>query len=202
MPLVAGGAPVGGARTFKYSEFPGWESATRDQLDALDILAPTILQPARDALGFPFTVTSWLRPRQGSSVHPFGAAVDFAGPTRELTYAAWLWLAQNAADRVGELILEQPKTGTTGHVHVTLPGYGGRGELMYETADRRLLVLDPFSLAVSGELQPGAAGERGSETDPYELPGIVVTVSRWPAWAPYALGGLLLVALARRARGP
>lgn len=154
--------------------------------------------------GLRFYVTSWLRPRQRSSVHPLGAAVDFAAgpdavgapPTREDTYQAWRWLAQRMGDKVGELILEQPRTGNTGHVHVTLPGYGGRGELMYQATDGRLLVLDPFSLAVSGELRPGAPGEPGSETAPYELPGITVTVGRYP-WAPYLLGAAAVLILWR-----
>jgi hypothetical protein len=197
--LVPRTARVADSPNFVYGEFPGWDSATRAQLDGLDLLVDTIMQPARSATGLRFYPTSWLRPRQGSSIHPLGAAVDFAAgpdrvgapPTREDSYNAWLWIAQNIPHRVGELIYEQPKPpGVTGHVHVTLPGYGGRSELMYQTADKRLLVLDPFSLAVSGELQPGRPGELGSETDPYELPEIVVTVSRY-GWAPWFLGGVL-----------
>ena len=206
MPIVAAGARPGGVANFTYREFPGWDTATRAQLDGLDLLAETILQPVRDGARLRIYPTSWLRPRQGSSIHPLGAAIDFAAgpleggpPTWEHTYRAWLWLAQNIPDRVGELILEQPKTGVTGHVHATLPGYGGRSEIMYQAADGRLLLLDPFSLAVSASLPPGRPGEPGSETNPYELEGIVVTVSRWP-WLPWALGGLGLLALLRASR--
>lgn len=208
MPLVAPRARPGGAAHFAYSEFPGWETATRDQLDGLDLLAPSILEPARVGTGLRFYVTSWLRPRQGTSAHPFGTAVDFAaGPdragapaTKADTFNAWLWIAQNIPDRVGELIYEQPRTGSTGHVHVTARGYGGVREIMYQNEAGRLLVLDPFSLTVSGELPPGRSGEPGSETNPYELPGLTVTVSRYP-WLPWFLGAAGVAWLLTRRRG-
>lgn len=201
MALVASGARPAGAPDFTYREFPGWDAATRDQLDALDLLVSTILQPARSALRVPLTITSWLRPQQGSSIHPLGAAADVVAgnpPTREATFNLWLWLARSGIP-VGELLYEQPKTGATGHVHVTLPGYGGRGEIMYQQdgGDGRLLHVDPFSLAVLGTSPAGRAGEPGSETNPYELPGIDVVVSRWGwLWPWLVVGGVVYAAAA------
>lgn len=145
MPLVASSDHPGGASEFTYSEFSGWQHATRAQLDALDDLVGDVLEPARRALGVPFTITSWIDgAHAATSVHPLGAAVDVvAGGSIAWTWALFVWFAQNA--QFGELIFEQPiAPGVTGHVHATLPGYGGSQQVLYQRADGGLLALDPF----------------------------------------------------------
>lgn len=148
MPLVASSAHPGGAPFFTYQEFPGWDVANKDQLDALDLLVAQLLEPARVALGVPIVVTrnGWITGDHAvTSVHPLGAAVDLAAgspPSLEETWALFVWLAQNA--RFGELEWGQPSSGATGHVHVTLPGYGGSQQVLYQRPDGGLVALDPF----------------------------------------------------------
>lgn len=148
MPLVAPGARPGGAPHFTYAEIPGWDVATWSQLNNLNALIGAVVEPARDALGVPIVVTpnGWIGGEHSpSSVHPTGAALDLAAGSPlslDATWSLFVWLAQNA--RYGELIFEQPSSGVTGHVHVTLPGFGGVQQTLYQRADGGLLAVDPF----------------------------------------------------------
>lgn len=125
---------------------PGYATATSAQQNRLRALAALALGGAR-ALGLSVLyVTSWLRDT-GGGTHRDGAAVDITGPTKELTFRLWVWLAQNRRDQIGEVIYEQPKTGNTGHVHLTLKGWGGDGQVLYQDPGTGgFLEIDPFLL--------------------------------------------------------
>lgn len=198
--LVARGARPPGAPDFTYGEFPGYDVASRDQLDALELLAARIIQPARSALGVPVRVTSWLRSRipGDPSVHPLGAAADLVAgnpPNKADTYNLWLWIVRNRRGQFGEAIYEQPRSGVTGHAHVTLYGYGGKGEVIYQTPAGAMVALDPFSLTALQQLPRGAVvAELGDDGLPViPLPGFDVVVSRYP-WLPYVAAGAVLAA--------
>lgn len=136
---------------FTAGEFSGHDTANAQQESHLRRLVEELLQPARSALGLAIVPTSWLR-SSGSWVHRSGAAVDAAagvpgaGLTQADTFGLWVWLAKHKRGELGELIYEQPETGVTGHVHVTLPGYGGNGQVLYETLGGAMLEVDPFLL--------------------------------------------------------
>lgn len=120
----------------------GWASATPDERANLSDLF-TMVMAAKESVGISRVyVTSWKR---GSGAHAAnGSALDFAGTDRESTLRMWLYIAQNMRARLGEAIYEQPKTGVTGHVHLTLPGIGGMGQILYQKDDGGFIELDPF----------------------------------------------------------
>lgn len=112
---------------FPSSDFPGWGVADDLQAAHAQQLVDTLLQPTRNVFGR-ILVTSWLR-REG--VHATGAAADIV-PLDAPVPVVHRWMAQQLHGGFGELIDEVPTTGTTGHIHVTLPGFGGDGEVLYE----------------------------------------------------------------------
>ena len=138
--------PTISTSAFDAKRVDGYAAASpedRNQLGQLLGLA----HEARVAAGLgSIYLTSWLRTgaNVGAGTHATGAALDFTGPSREETLALWIWLAQHRLDQLGEVIYEQPKTGITGHVHLTLPGFGGRGQVLYGDGDGGFLEIDPF----------------------------------------------------------
>jgi len=178
-------APVEVTGPAEAGTVPGVATATATQRSYLELLLE-LVESARVALGLPFVwVTSWITGAHDTQVHSTGAALDFAGPDRATTAELWVWLGQHRLASVGELILEPPDTGATGHVHVTLPGFGGNGQFLYKTEGGEYLPVDPFSVGSSG-LPPVV-----------NLPGLVVTVgpsssSSWLTVALALLGAFLL----------
>ena len=108
-------------------------------------LVDTCLQPARDALGVPFVITSGFRPPwlnthiRGAkdSRHMYGCAVDFKTPTMAQPKAFQQIREMNLP--IDQLILEDPPQGWL-HLGVALPGQKARKEYMIatRTADGRM----------------------------------------------------------------
>lgn len=149
---------VGIRGTGDLSLIPGADSATTQQREFLAELVG-IIEAAKNALGLSRVyVTSWLGGVHTTKVHETGAAIDFTAGTKEDTFALWLWVAQNRRDQIGEVIYEQPETGNTGHVHMTLPGFGGNGQVLYEQTTGGFVEPDPFLFRHIGS-------DRDSRTD-------------------------------------
>ena len=120
----------------------GYENASiLERANLADLF--TMVIAAKAAVGISrIYVTSW---RRSSGAHAAqGSAIDFAGIDRDSTVRLWIWLAQNRRDNLGEVIYEQPKTGTTGHVHLTLPGVGGMGQVLWQQNGGGFIEIDPF----------------------------------------------------------
>ena len=173
------GAELGAAhrlgRNFTLGEFSGWMQASRAQVENLRELVATVLQPIRDPFG-PVLPTSWIRwssgaPRTGA--HSTGGAADFIVPG--VPSAVVFWWAYTQQLPVGEFIDERD------HLHATLPGIGGRGEWLIEPTEGEYVT--------PGAVTPGDPWRPPSGW--YELPGIDVTVPRFPVW----MGWAALVAL-------
>lgn len=139
---------------FSFHEFPGWEHATEAQKARAREIAERILQPARRVFGR-IRVTSWLR--TNSQAHMDGGAVDCvpddevgrqlerlpaefraASPATARLQASDLatralkdWMATYLVPHrtIGEVIAERD------HVHVTLWGVGGHGEVWVEPTE-------------------------------------------------------------------
>lgn len=187
---MASDRPIGGP--FRLSDLPGWTEA--DELAALNgaLLGKKVLEPTQAALG-PLTILSWYRPGaitvdNNVSAHASGSAVDLrlageGGEAGARRLFNWIW------DHLtfGELLLERP--GSHGRtdwlVHVSLPGVGGFGQVLEETAD-------------GGWGVPGFGGS-GSSSSPIPLPGLDVTVEgdRQPGWLSWGLLALLLLGVLR-----
>jgi hypothetical protein len=111
---------------FTLEEFQNASSAPLNESDVQNAryFANEILQPARNALGFPIKITSFKR-RLDIGAHGRGHALDFDPccvdlTTRQMRHAAlFQWLAVNRRDSFGELGDER------NHVHTTTPGYAG-----------------------------------------------------------------------------
>lgn len=124
---------------FRLSEFEGWDVASTRQLDNLEALVTGLLQPARDVFGY-VDPSSWLRSaaEDPSGAHRTGAAVDFV-PLEAPIPVVHRWMAEQLAGGFGELIDEGD------HIHVTLPGVGGHGEVLYMVGSTFLQGIRPFS---------------------------------------------------------
>lgn len=174
---------IPGAPAFHWYEFSGVEKANVDELARLQLIAATILQKVRDALG-PVIVSAggWLYSRWGfrrDRAHGQGAAVDFNVQGRS-TFDVWAWIGHNLTTpvpRYGECIEER------NHVHVTLYGFGGRGEFLREPTEGIYVAYDPRN---PGE--PGKPSAYIGEDGPIEIPGITVTVARFPGGVWWGLG--------------
>ena len=161
------------APNFTLGEFSGWWLAETEQLEKLQLLVDTILQPIRNRFG-PVRVTSWLRP--GTAAHGTGGAVDFVPGAHPLP-VVFQWARAQPLD-VGEFIDERD------HLHATLPGIGGRGQWLIEPVE---------GVYIAPGDPPGASWRPPTEW--YELPGIDVTVSRFPGWVVAATALVVLLAL-------
>ena len=181
---------------FWLREFSGWETATALQLQRLEELVRTLLQPIRNRWGR-IVPTSWVRwhdgrPRTGD--HADGGTVDFV-PLDAGLEEVWEWTRLNLPAAYGVLILEPPETslnGETGHIHATRPGLRGRqGDAYVEVEE-----------GVYADAGPGVGFPDGSGLygDPIELPGLRVSVAGPGRWA-WLMAGALLLALARTSRG-
>lgn len=116
-----------------------WE---REQVERL---VTSCLQPARDALGVPFVITSGFRPPwlnrhiRGAkdSRHLYGCAADFKTPTLPLE-DAFRQIRQLDLP-IDQLILEDPPAGWL-HLGIALPGQKPRKQYMIatRTADGRM----------------------------------------------------------------
>lgn len=121
---------------FDLREFPGWETASELEVQKALRLTQTILQPARRIWGR-IVVTSWIR---SDSPHSSGDAVDFV-PTAAHQEDPELgiqrvhgWIATYHPTAFGELLYELPDPSeTTPHIHATLPGIGGDGQVLRQT---------------------------------------------------------------------
>lgn len=93
----------------------------------------------------PMIITSYHRPNDPGSAHHTGDAVDVV-PTAVSRDFAHAWLAvMNYTARTltgteiyGEILNEIPREDrgeTTGHIHMTLPKVGGRGEILMEVSE-------------------------------------------------------------------
>lgn len=168
------------SRNFRLGEFSGWQLAESPQLEQLERVVRTILQPIRDTFGA-VVPTSWYAwssgaPRTGA--HGTGGAVDFVVPGTPLP-VVWAWARSNL--RVGEFIDERD------HLHATLPGIGGQGEFLIEPIEGEYVA--------PGDA-PGASWRPDSPW--YELPGITATVSRYPGWLVALVAVAVVSALADR----
>lgn len=107
-------------------------------LEQITRLVTTCLQPARDALGVPFVITSGFRPPwlnahiRGAkdSRHMYGCAVDFKTPTIPLQTSFDMIRAMNLP--IDQLILEDPPAGWI-HLGIALPGQTPRKQYMIAT---------------------------------------------------------------------
>jgi hypothetical protein len=182
---------------------PGAGSASPDQAAQLGQLVARVIKPAELATGLEFVPTSWLRsPSSGSGAHATGGALDGAAarpggsPTQDETLRFFRYVARELAHQVGEVGYELPRTGVTGHVHVTIPPIGGRGQVwMEEPGTGRKRIVDPWTLAFEGPAAPGAGD--GSAENPITIPGIDVTVSRYTLAGWGILAGALWLAFRR-----
>lgn len=114
-------------------------------LEQLERLVKTCLQPARDALGVPFVITSGFRPPwlnkmikgAADSRHMYGCAADFKTPGKPLAQA---FAEIRELDLpIDQLILENPPAGWI-HLGIALPGQQPRKQYMManRTADGRM----------------------------------------------------------------
>lgn len=120
----------------EFGDFP-------DQYDENAAYFSRVLGHASIFLG-PMTITSFYRPGDPRS-HGQAAGVDFVPHRVSRDFAhAWLAMANYTAKIwtgrpiFGELINEPPRRDrgeTTGHIHGTLPGVGGDGEVLLETSE-------------------------------------------------------------------
>ena len=169
------------APNFALGEFPGWERATGAQLDNLARIVRDLIQPARDAWG-PIRITSWLRDT-GSGAHKDGGAVDFV-PVYAAVPVVHRWMAANVAP-FGELIDERD------HIHVTLPGVGGWGQVLIEPTEGEYAAVDSTA----------ARPPNGAPAWWYDIRGITATVAGPVTWARWLIvGGLLLAVVYPRRR--
>ena len=81
------------SRNFWLREFPGWEEATEEDVQAAAETVALVLQPIRSELGSPVRVTSWKwwssgEARTGS--HSHGGTVDFVADNGR-TLEAFEW---------------------------------------------------------------------------------------------------------------
>lgn len=174
---------IPGAPSFRWFEFSGVEKATVDELARLQLVAATILQPVRNALGvIVVSAGGWLFSRWGwrrDRAHGKGAAVDFNVQGRT-PFEVWRWIGQNLSGppaRYGEAIEERD------HVHVTLYGFGGQGEFLREPTEGVYVAYDPRNPG-----DPGKPTAFVGEDGPIELPGITVTVAQFPGGLLWGLG--------------
>jgi len=155
------------------TKIEGYASAsTTERANLADLFE--MAMAAKQAVGISrIYVTSW---RRGSGAHAAnGSAIDFAGIDRESTLQMWIWLAQNRRDGLGEVIYEQPKTGTTGHVHLTLPGVGGMGQVLYQQDGGGFIELDPFLCRFFGSYRDSGA-DSNSQSGPAKDASVVVRI--------------------------
>lgn len=170
---------------FTLGEFRGWETATVQQVEQLRELVTNVLQPIRDSFGRKVLPSSWIRwssgqPRTGA--HATGGAVDFV--VDGVPSAVVFWRAYTLQLPVGEFIDERD------HLHATNPGIGGTGQWLIEPVEGEY--------TTPGAITPGDPWR--PPTPWYELPGIDVEVSRFPAWLGWAALGALLLLVADRRR--
>ena len=115
---------------FRWREFSGWAVADAAQVYRGRALVGEIMQPARDALGrIDVSAGGWIQGRLGdmrTGVHRSGAALDFV-PAEATVREAYEWIRDHVA--YGEVIEERD------HVHVTLPGWGGYLQALYEPTE-------------------------------------------------------------------
>lgn len=126
---------------FDLSEFQSASDGplTASQTAKARRFAQDLLQPARDAVGFPISITSFVRygadAHAASRPHANGDAVDFAPTSRAQDDYRQLmtWLAENKRGSYGELLYEV----TPLHLHMTLPGFAGDyGQTLQEVAGK------------------------------------------------------------------
>lgn len=120
-------------------------SLDRWELEQIERLVHTCLQPARTALGVPFVITSGLRPAwlnrhiggAKDSRHLYGCAADFKTPT--LPLASAFKKIKKLRLPLDQLILEDPPAGWL-HLGIALPGHDERKDYMIatRTADGRM----------------------------------------------------------------
>ncbi len=141
----------------------GYGEATETEREHLRVILGIAVDAMR-AVGISrIYVTSWKR---GTGAHSQqGSALDFAGIDRDSTLRMWVWIAQNQRNEIGEVIYEQPKTGTTGHVHLTRVGVGGVGQVLYQREDGGgFIEIDPFLIGYFRSIpDSGSDGDGGAK---------------------------------------
>lgn len=122
-------ADVALSRSFRLSEFPGWQRASPAEVATLQRTVSSILEPTRARWGR-IVPTSWMwwrsgQPRTGAHADP--GSVDFVTLDAPLL-EVWEWMRLNLLPLgvIGELGYERD------HIHVTRWGVGGYGEAWTE----------------------------------------------------------------------
>lgn len=161
-------------QNFKLSEFYVHEDIPPELVPNVKRLAVSVLQPLRNILGVPMSISSSYRsPARNASVggadhsqHEDATAVDFyagGGMTQDAVYAAVLQ-AQHMGQMpdFGQMIFYED----TGHIHISLPGATKLNEFLFSSgieAGSRVYVTVPFS---ARRIFPPSLASRYSGTFP------------------------------------
>jgi len=181
------------SRNFTLEEMPCHERATAADVARLQETVNRVLQPIRDAFGTTF-VTSWkwwadgCVPRTGA--HAGGGTVDLVVPGAHLPDVFQWGLDNLDRSYVGRWIYEPDVPHVQGeHIHVA-PIADMVAEFGPAESDSAAYVEGPPNVYTP---VPGWGGASGTLTDPIQVEGLTVSVSRpVPSWVLVLLGGLAL----------
>ncbi len=115
------------SRNFWLHEFPGFENASEEDVEAAAETVARVLQPIRSALGAPVRVTSWMWWSTGegrTGAHSQPGTVDFVvDDGRTFEGFEWANVALVPAGYIGRLIYEPKRSAAEGvpqgeHIHM------------------------------------------------------------------------------------